>query len=130
MTIPSTQQHMDALSRIVFRGYSDDFASLMKNLEIDLFRTLNTSPQLTDDGRSSFLRLADMHHVTVRALQVLEKSATRFGNESNCVIGVDTRFIEGTISHSPCGQNLLLPSAGPRDSGRKGHSHQISRSLA
>ncbi len=77
----STQKHIDTLSRLVLRGYSTDFSAPNENLEA-------TAPDfeyvagLNEEGRAEFLRLADMHHVTVRALQILEKSATTLKNDS------------------------------------------------
>jgi len=64
---------MDALSRILFRGYSDDFCVPNTNLA-SIDPEIKYVAELTDDGRSEFLRLANTHHVTVRALQVLENS--------------------------------------------------------
>ena len=71
---------MDALSRILFRGYSDDFCLPNKNLE-SIHPEINYVAQLTDDGRSEFLRLANIHHVTIRVLQVLEKSEAILAND-------------------------------------------------
>jgi len=76
----STQQHIDALSRLVFLGYSNDFSVPNQNLE-KVSSELQYVAGLSDDGRAEFLRLSDMHHVTVRALQVLEKSAIGSQND-------------------------------------------------
>jgi hypothetical protein len=78
--VASTQRHMDALSRILFRGYSDDFCVSNKNLD-PIDSEIKYVAELTDDGRSEFLRLANLHHVTVRALQVLEKSEAILAND-------------------------------------------------
>jgi hypothetical protein len=78
--VASTQRHMDALSRILFRGYSDDFCVPNTNLE-SINAEIEYVAQLTDDGRSGFLRLANIHHVTVRALHVLEKSEAILTND-------------------------------------------------
>ncbi len=75
----STQNHSDALSRLVLRGYSNDFCVLNENLE-PIFPDFEYVAGLSDEGRAEFLRFADMHHVTVRALQVLEKSSITLGN--------------------------------------------------
>lgn len=77
--VGSTQRHMDALSRILFRGYSDDFCVPNTNLA-SIDPEIKYIAELTDDGRSEFLRLANKHHVTVRALQVLEKSEAVVSN--------------------------------------------------
>jgi Uncharacterised nucleotidyltransferase len=78
--VASTQRHMDALSRILFQGYSDDFCVPNKNLE-SIHPEIKYVAELTDGGRSKFLRLANTHHVTVRALQVLEKSEEILAND-------------------------------------------------
>ena len=77
--VGSKQRHMDALSQILFRGYSDDFCIPNKNLE-SIDSEIQYVAELTKDGRSEFLRLASTHHVTVRALQVLEKSESVVSN--------------------------------------------------
>ncbi len=79
--LSSTQKHIDVLSRLVLQGYSDDFSVPNQNLE-PIFPDFEYVAGLNDEGRTEFLRLADMHHVTVRALQVLEQSASSLGNES------------------------------------------------
>ena len=77
----STQNHIDALSRLVLRGYSNDFCVPDENLG-PIFPDCEYVAGLSDEGRAEFLRFADMHHATVRALQVLEKSAINSGNGS------------------------------------------------
>lgn len=79
--LPSTQKHIDSLSRLVLRGYSNDLCIPNQNLE-PIFPDFEYVAGLDQEGRAEFLRFADMHHVTVRALQVLEKSATTSSNES------------------------------------------------
>ncbi len=76
----STQQHIDALSRLVLRGYSGDFSVPNENLQ-DIYPDLQYVAGLNDGGRSEFLRFADMHHVTVRAVEVVEKFAITQQNE-------------------------------------------------
>jgi Uncharacterised nucleotidyltransferase len=78
--VASTQRHMDALSRILFRGYSDDFVVPNTNLDT-IDPEIKYVAELTDNGRSEFLRLANIHHVTVRTLQVLEKSEAILAND-------------------------------------------------
>ncbi len=77
----STQKHIDTLSRLVLRGYSNDFSVPNQNLD-PIFPDFEYVAGLNEEGRSEFLRLADMHHVTVRALQVLKQSTSALGNES------------------------------------------------
>src|SRR5215813_10648565 len=69
-----TQQHMSALSRLVFQGYAGDFASPAANLE-PLYSDLHYVSSLSESDLADFLRLAEIHHVTVRALQVLHSAA-------------------------------------------------------
>jgi len=76
----STQKNIDALSRLAFLGYSNDFCIPNENLE-PISQDFIYVAGLSDEGRTEFLRLAGMHHVTVRPLQVLENSATTLRNE-------------------------------------------------
>ncbi len=75
----STQKHIDSLSRLVLRGYSTDFSVPNDNLR-PIVPDFEYVAGLDESERAAFLSLADMHHVTVRALQILEKAAS--GNES------------------------------------------------
>ncbi len=79
--LSSTQKHIDCLSRLVLRGYSNDFSIPNQNLNL-IFPDFEYVAGLDEEERSGFLRLADMHHVTVRALQILEKSAIASENEA------------------------------------------------
>ncbi len=78
--LPSTQHHIDALSRLLFRGYTSDFSAADASLE-ELRPVFEYVNGLTQEQRAEFLRVADIHHVTVRALQVLQKFAIETGNE-------------------------------------------------
>jgi hypothetical protein len=73
--LSSAQQHIDTLSRLLFHGYSENFCTPNENLEA-IYPDLEYITGLSHAGRSELLRLAHMHHVSVRALQLLEKSAT------------------------------------------------------
>lgn len=77
----STQKHIDCLSRLVLRGYSADFCVPNEELK-PIIPDFEYVASLDESERADFLRFADMHHVTVRALQILEKAATVSGNES------------------------------------------------
>ncbi|MGH9529473.1 MAG: hypothetical protein ACRD2S_06080, partial [Terriglobales bacterium] len=77
----SAQKHIDALSRLVFLCYSKDFNVPNENLE-PVFPDFEYAAGLDVAERAEFLRLADMHHVTVRGLEILEKSASTLGSES------------------------------------------------
>jgi Uncharacterised nucleotidyltransferase len=78
--LSSTQQHIDALSRLVLLGYSDDFSISNQDLE-KVNPEFEYVAKLSEEGRSEFLHLADIHHVPVRAAQVLEKCASTLRNE-------------------------------------------------
>jgi hypothetical protein len=78
--LSSPQQHIDALSRLVLRGYSGDFSVPNENLQ-DIYPDFKYVTGLSDEGRSEFLHLADIHHVTVRAMQALENCASTLRNE-------------------------------------------------
>jgi hypothetical protein len=96
---------MDALSRILFRAYSDDFSVPQNNLAA-IDPEIKYIPELTDDGRSEFLRLANTHHVTVRALQVLERSEAILANDKLCEwCGSALRQERSRINHAV--ENLL-----------------------
>jgi hypothetical protein len=72
-------QNMATLSRLMFRGYSGDFAMPAANLE-EIYRDLDYVSQLDEKEFANFLHLADIHHVTVRALQVLQNAANARSN--------------------------------------------------
>jgi hypothetical protein len=72
-------QNIATLSRLVFRGYAGDFAAPMANLE-GIASDLEYVAGLGEQEFSEFLHLADIHHVTVRALQVLQKAAAAQAN--------------------------------------------------
>lgn len=67
----SDSQSIDLLSRLIFRGYADDFVSPTANLGEFSAQRLPDSA----DRFHSLLKLADSHHVTVRAFRVLSAVA-------------------------------------------------------
>ncbi|MDP9162399.1 MAG: nucleotidyltransferase family protein [Acidobacteriota bacterium] len=68
------QAYMDVLSRLVVLGYSGDYTQPQTDLA-KIYPDLEFVSQLSDSELAEFLKLADTHHVTVRALQVLENAA-------------------------------------------------------
>jgi Uncharacterised nucleotidyltransferase len=67
-------QHMAILSRLMSRGYSGDFLAPEADLE-QIYPDLEKVAGLNEPEFQEFLHLADIHHVTIRALQVLQKAA-------------------------------------------------------
>ncbi len=79
MELSRTHQYLEILSRLMFRGYSTGFQTPAPNVEavypdVEYISTLNVI-ELAD-----FLRVADRHHVTVRALQVVANAANNLGH--------------------------------------------------
>lgn len=68
------QTYMDVLSRLVLLGYSGDYTQPLSDLS-KIYPDLEYVSQLSDPDLTEFLKLADTHHVTVRALQILENAA-------------------------------------------------------
>ena len=71
----STTRHMELLSRLMFQGYGADFCTPKENLE-SLRPDLEEIFQMSEESFGEFLKLADTHHVTVRALNVVRKAAS------------------------------------------------------
>ena len=74
-------QHLAALSRLMFQGYAGDFNKPLANLA-PVYPDLEYVSALSEAERADFLRIANTHHVSVRALQVLESAAATLGNAS------------------------------------------------
>jgi hypothetical protein len=72
----NSARDMDLLSRLMFQGYGADFSSPNTNLE-SLRPDLDGIFQMSRQRFGEFLKLADTHHVTMRALRVLERAATQ-----------------------------------------------------
>lgn len=72
--------YISLLSKLMFQGYGGDFSSPVPYLQ-NLFPEL-AQASLNEQDFSELLKLADKHHVTVRALRVLEKIAMERENES------------------------------------------------
>src|SRR2546422_802782 len=71
--------YMSLLSNLMFQGYGGDFSSPVPYLQ-NLFPELDQA-SLNEQDFSELLQLGDKHHVTVRALRVLEKIALDRQNE-------------------------------------------------
>ena len=74
-----THQYLEILSRLVFRGYSTGFQKPAPNLDA-LYPDIEYISTLNDSELSDFLRVADIHHVSVRALQVVANAASTLGH--------------------------------------------------
>ena len=68
-------RQMDLLSKLMFQGYEVDSSTLKTKLD-DLLPELEEIFQMSEESFGEFLKLADTHHVTVRALRVIEKAAS------------------------------------------------------
>ena len=67
---------MDLLSKLMFQGYGADFSSPKTNLD-SLRPDLDEIFRMSEERFGEFLKLADTHHVVVRALRVLETTAAQ-----------------------------------------------------
>jgi hypothetical protein len=67
-------RHMSLLSRLMFQGYGEDFATPRADLD-----HLQLEPDLSEQAFNELFTLADKHHVTVRAFRVLKQIASRDG---------------------------------------------------
>lgn len=76
----TVKQHLESLSRLMFLGYSNGFAQPADNLQA-IWPQLEYVSSLNQEERLEFLRVANIHHVTVRALQVLKQAAIGTGNK-------------------------------------------------
>jgi len=70
---------MEVLSRLVLRGYNGDFNAPAANLEV-FYPDVEFVSGFREDEFRQFLALADNHHVTIRALAVIQKAAAECGN--------------------------------------------------
>lgn len=73
----STRKHINVLSRLVLLGHSQNPNGNLSPVHSDLEYVSG----LNDDDRVEFLRLANTHHVTVRALEALETCAITAGDD-------------------------------------------------
>ncbi len=74
-------KHLASLSRLMFNGYSAGFESPTEDLR-PVYPELECISALNENELAEFVHVADLHHVTVRALQVVEKAAACLENQS------------------------------------------------
>ena len=72
----SSARDMQLLSKVMFQGYAADSPTPKDNLG-GLRTELDEIFQMSEEHFGKFLKLADTHHVTMRALQVVEKAAAQ-----------------------------------------------------
>ena len=75
----SSARNMQLLSKLMFQGYAADSTTLKENPD-SLRAELDEIFQMSEEQFSRFLKLADDHHVTMRALRVVEKAAAQQQN--------------------------------------------------
>jgi Uncharacterised nucleotidyltransferase len=73
----STSRYLEILSRLVFQGYSVDFQKPADNPEV-IRPEVEYLSGLSDAELSNLRRIADKHHVLVRALEVVQTAAQKF----------------------------------------------------
>src|SRR6185437_6900175 len=69
-------RYISLLSKIIIQGYSGDFSAPDQDLD-HLQPALDHVSALNEQGFADFVELADAHHVTVRALAVIENMASK-----------------------------------------------------
>ncbi|HEX3353037.1 MAG TPA: nucleotidyltransferase family protein [Terriglobales bacterium] len=74
LTLPRNAQYVATLSSLVFRGSGDESTSSAPDLT-RVYPDVAYVSALGEAELKEFLRLADAHHVTVRALQTLDQAA-------------------------------------------------------
>src|SRR5512140_3091501 len=74
-------KHLASLSRLMFKGYSAGFESPIEDLR-PVYPELEYISALNENELAEFVHVADLHHVTVRALQLVEKAAAYQENEN------------------------------------------------
>jgi hypothetical protein len=74
-------KYVASLSRLMFKGYRSGFDDPVDDLQ-PIHPELEYIAVLNESERAEFIRVADLHHVTVRALQVIQKAAANLGKES------------------------------------------------
>jgi hypothetical protein len=76
MNSVSDAQYMKLLSRLMFQGYGADYSAPRADLE-SLAAELQAIFEMSEEQFAEFLKLADTHHVLVRALRVVEQEAVK-----------------------------------------------------
>jgi len=72
----SSARNMQLLSKLMFQGYAADTSTLKENFD-GLRAELDEIFEMGEERFSELLKLADDHHVTMRALRVVEKAAAQ-----------------------------------------------------
>jgi len=72
----SSASDMQLLSKLMFQGYAADFSKPKENLD-QLRGELDEILGMSEERFGEFLKLADTHHVTMRALEVVGKAAAQ-----------------------------------------------------
>lgn len=75
----SSARNMQLLSKLMFQGYASDSSTLKENFD-GLRAELDEIFQMSEERFGEFLKLAEDHHVTMRALRVVEKAAAQQQN--------------------------------------------------
>src|SRR6266550_8673136 len=78
MELSRTHQYLEILSRLMFSDYSAGFQTPAPNLEA-VYPDVEYISTLNDVELADFLRVADIHHVSVRALKVVASAAGTLG---------------------------------------------------
>jgi Uncharacterised nucleotidyltransferase len=74
-------KHLASLSRLMFKGYSAGFESPIEDLR-PVYPELEYISALSENELAEFVHVANLHHVSVRALQVVEQAAAYLENQS------------------------------------------------
>jgi hypothetical protein len=74
-------RHLASLSRLMFNGYSGGFDTPVDDLQ-PIPSELEYISALNESELAEFIRVANLHHVTVRALRVIQKVAADLEKES------------------------------------------------
>ena len=72
-------RHLESLSRLVFRGYTENFEEPSFDQQT-VSSDLACISAMDTIEREAFLGTADLHHVAIRALRVIEKAAEAQGD--------------------------------------------------
>lgn len=76
-SFPQGRSYIASLSHLVIEGYDGDFSHPAENLD-HLHSELEQVADLSEDQFLDLVKLADLHHVTVRALRVLQNLAAQY----------------------------------------------------
>lgn len=77
---PSSAHRMDLLSKLMFQGYASNFISPRKDLDSTI-PEMEEIFEMSEENFGELVKLADTHHVAVRALRVVEQAAVGDGKK-------------------------------------------------